>query len=229
MRKQCLSPSASRTRKTGPRWRGGPQDDGTRDPLPSDGLGPHSAKGAIPVQDKRRQQYSGMCIQGREQGQRDWLVTSSTAATKFVQIPRWRAPIWDKSIGIGNTIYPIRRSNGISPPGELIRPEDYDVGEMEEYSLPPLHQTTSVGMGRRRSPANVKDQIILGWGKCHREAKTDPKTLPNLQTGEEIPSFTHHLSHKQNGIGLEGRESRLVIGPGPTTLATTKTNTTTEV
>ena len=74
-----------------------------------------------------------------------------------------------------------------------------------------------------------KTKSFLDVGKCHREAKTDPKTLPNLQTGEEIPSFTHHLSHKQNGIGLEGRESRLAIGPGPTTLATTKTNTTTEV
>jgi hypothetical protein len=58
-----------------------------------------------------------------------------------------------------------------------------------------------------------KTRSFLDVGKSHRESETKSGTLPNTsQTGEEIPSFTLPLSHKQNGIGLEGRGSHLAKG-----------------
>lgn len=54
---------------------------------------------------------------------------------------------------------------------------------------------------------------FLDVGKLHREAKTAAATpSPNIQTGEEIPSFNLLLPENQNGTGLEGRESRLTLG-----------------
>ena len=54
-----------------------------------------------------------------------------------------------------------------------------------------------------------KTKSFLDVGNYHREAKAKSNTLPNSQTGEEIPSFTLPQSH-QNGIGLEGRGSRWI-------------------
>lgn len=56
---------------------------------------------------------------------------------------------------------------------------------------------------------------FLDVGKCYRETKTKSNLPPNSQTGEEIPSFTLPLSLKQNGIGLEGRGSRLALEARP--------------
>jgi hypothetical protein len=70
---------------------------------------------------------------------------------------------------------------------------------------------------------------FLDVGKYHREAKTEAHSHPNSLTGEEIPSFNLPLSHKQNGIGLEGRGSRVTIRPRPTILATTRRTSTTTV
>jgi hypothetical protein len=69
---------------------------------------------------------------------------------------------------------------------------------------------------------------FLDVGKCTtREApRTKSIPLPNIQTGEEIPSFTLPLSKSQNGFGLEGRGSRLGFkAQSRPNLATTKKQT----
>jgi hypothetical protein len=76
-----------------------------------------------------------------------------------------------------------------------------------------------------------KTHSFLDVGKDDRgeaKSKSSPPPPNPSQTGEEIPSFTLPLSQSQNGIGLEGRGSRLVLRPNPTILATTKETDTAE-
>ena len=54
-----------------------------------------------------------------------------------------------------------------------------------------------------------KTKSFLDVGRYQGEAKTEATPLPNNQTCEEIPTFTLPLPPKQNGMGLEGRVSRL--------------------
>ena len=74
-----------------------------------------------------------------------------------------------------------------------------------------------------------RTRSFLDVGKCHRGTETRSSSLTNSEAGEEIPSFTLPLSQQQNGIGLEGRGSRLDLRSGPTILATTRTTNTRQV
>ena len=57
-----------------------------------------------------------------------------------------------------------------------------------------------------------KTKSFLDVGRYHSEAKTKATPLPNNPSGEEIPTFTLPLPQQQNGMGLEGRVSRLPSG-----------------